>query len=611
MIARLSAPGVIALAGGFLAAIWVAFLAVPHLAGWRSPIDAIEATLVDLRLLLAGPTGAPADVVVVGIDDATFAEAGSGFPFSRQRLAAIITATAAAKPKALAVDILLIDAGDSQAEATLADALAQVPSVIAAAGRFEEARNPAGLPQTSSELWPLTALTRAAAVGLVNMVTDASGTPRHMPLLYLTSRGLQPSLVLIGASLFLGARPEIDADLVRIGEQVYHTDLGFHMPLRSPGPGGTVRTISARDLMAGRGAEALAGQMVVLGFTASGVGDRFMTPFDPVTPGVEVLAAGIGQLIGAEGRLLRTGAIRRWDVAAAAALAIGGVVSVALLPLWLGVSLAAVGLGLWLGAVCLLFAQGYWFSAALPAAATLPPLIGAALARHLHERGMARRSGRAAEALRQFHPPALADRIANDPAFLRDPATQKLAIFFVDLSGFTQMSEALGLIGTRDLLKRFHSCVAQEVGACGGVVLNYMGDGVIAAFGLPEPSRRDAENSLRAAFALVAAVRQLALPAESSDRPMLRIGLHHGPVVVSRLGHENHQQITIAGDSVNLASRLMEVAKQETATIVASAALLAAMAMPPVPAPDARRIVPIRGRSGEVEVALWRVSKAA
>jgi adenylate cyclase len=92
---------------------------------------------------------------------------------------------------------------------------------------------------------------------------------------------------------------------------------------------------------------------------------------------------------------------------------------------------------------------------------------------------------------------------------------------------------------------------------------------------------------------------------------MLRIGLHHGPVVVSRLGHDTHQQITIAGDSVNLASRLMEVAKQETATIAASAALVAAMAMPPSPAPDARRTVPIRGRSGEVEVALWRTPEAA
>jgi adenylate cyclase len=417
--------------------------------------------------------------------------------------------------------------------------------------------------------------------------------------------------VLIGAALFLGARPEIDADLVRIGDRTCHTDLGYHMPLRSPGPCGTVRTISAHDLMAGKGAEALAGRMVVLGFTASGVGDRFTTPFDPVTPGVEVLGAAIGQLIGTEGGLMRTAAIRRWDVTAAGALAIGGVVSVALLPLWLGVSLAVSALGLWLAAVCLLFAQGYWFSAALPAAATLPPLIGAALARHLHERRMARRSGRAAEALRQFHPPALADRIANDPSFLREPATQKLAIFFVDLSGFTQMSEALGLIGTRDLLKRFHSCVAQEVGACGGVLLNYMGDGAIAAFGLPEPGRRDAENGLRAAFALVAAVHRLALPGISGNGPMLRIGLHHGPVVVSRLGHDTHQQITIAGDSVNLASRLMEVAKQETATIAASAALLAAMAMPPSPAPDARRTVPIRGRSGEVEVALWRVPEAA
>ncbi len=608
MIRRPSAPWIVALAGGLLAAIWVAFLAIPHLNGWRSPIDAIEATLADLRLLMAGPVAAPQNVVIVAIDDTTLAEEGASFPLSRAHLASLIKTIAAAKAKALAVDVLLLDTTDSQADAALAEALAQVPSVIAAAGRFGAKRNQAGLPQTNSELWPVPGFARSAAVGLVNIVTDASGTPRHLPLLYLTSRGLQPSLVLVSGALFLGVRPEIDTDLVRMGKRSYATDLGFHMPLRSAGPSGTVRTISARDLMAGKGADELAARMVVLGFTASGVGDRFNTPFDPVVPGVEVLAAAIGQLIGSEDGLVRTGAIRLWDVVAASALAVGCAMMVGLLPLSLGVSLATAALGLWLAAVCVLFAAGYWFSAALPLAAALPTIIGVSLVRHLYERRVARRASRAAEALRQFHPPALADRIANDPAFLQKPVTQTLAIFFVDLTGFTQMSEALGLAGTRDLLKSFHSCVAQEIEACGGVVLNFMGDGAIAAFGLPEIHQGDADNSLRAAFALVAAVRRLSLPAEANAGPGLRIGLHHGPAIVSRLGHETHQQITISGDSVNLASRLMEVAKAEGAMIVVSEAALAAMTSPPETAPDARRTVSIRGRMGEVDVALWRTA---
>jgi adenylate cyclase len=604
MIRRPTPPTIIALVGGILAAVWVAFLAVPHLGGWRSPLDALEATLADLRLLMAGPTTAPADVVIVAIDDATLAETGVGFPLPRARLADIIRNITAAGPKALAVDILLLDAKDGATDAALAEALARTPSVIAAAGRFTDARNVAGLPQTTSELWPQPVFANAASVGLVNIVTDSSGAPRHIPLLYFTSHGLQPSLVLQAAALYLGAQPEIAIDQMRIGTRAIPTDFGFHLPLRSIGPTGSVRTVPARDFLSPTDNKALTSKVAVLGFTASAVGDRFVTPFDPVTPGVEVLAGAIGQLIG-NGGLQRTAAIRNWDVAATGTLAVGGAIAVAYLPVSFGVSAAAGALALWLGAVCLLCAEGYWFSAALPLAGSLPPVIGVSLARHLYERRQAWRSRRAAEMLRQFHPPALGDRIAHDPAFLREPVTQHLAIVFVDLAGFTQMSEALGLTATRDLLKRFHSCVAHEVEACSGVVLNYMGDGAMAAFGLPEPHQGDADNALKAAFALVAAVHGLTLPTDRTSGSVVRVGLHFGPAVVSRLGHETHQQISISGDSVNLTSRLLEVAKVEAATIAASSDLLSAMTSAAEPAPDDRRTVSIRGRTARVEVALW------
>ena len=366
-----------------------------------------------------------------------------------------------------------------------------------------------------------------------------------------------------------------------------------------------MQTISARDLIAGSNTKALTGRIAVLGFTATAVGDRFVTPFDPITPGVEVLAGAIGQLIGGNG-LLRTAAIRDWDVAATGTLAVGGAVTAAFLPVSLGVSAVIAVLALWLGVVCLLFADGYWFSAALPLAGSLPPVIGVSLARHFYERRMARRSDRAAEALLQFHPPALANRIAHDPTFLREPVTRHLAILFVDLAGFTQMSETIGLAGTRDLLKRFHSCVTQQVEACGGVVLNYMGDGAMAAFGLPDPRRRDADNALNAAFALVEAVRSMPLSADGPVRPTVRVGLHYGRAVVSRLGHDTHQQITITGDSVNLASRLLEVAKDDGATIAVSGDLLGAVTGEAESAPDTRRTVKIRGRTAQIEVALWK-----
>lgn len=92
--------------------------------------------------------------------------------------------------------------------------------------------------------------------------------------------------------------------------------------------------------------------------------------------------------------------------------------------------------------------------------------------------------------------------------------------------------------------------------------------------------------------------------------PGVRIGAHMGPVILSRLGHDKHQQITAAGDSVNIASRLMEVGKEHTAALVASSALMEAAQQtnPNLPKADEVREVAIRGRRQRMNVTLWRAS---
>ncbi|MEQ8365095.1 MAG: adenylate/guanylate cyclase domain-containing protein [Roseicyclus sp.] len=88
-----------------------------------------------------------------------------------------------------------------------------------------------------------------------------------------------------------------------------------------------------------------------------------------------------------------------------------------------------------------------------------------------------------------------------------------------------------------------------------------------------------------------------------------RIGLHYGSVILSRLGAQNHQQVTVSGDTVNLASRLMEVAKSRSARIVATSEFanqLEASAVTGVATP-AR--VEVLGWSGDVSVVLWPRTK--
>jgi len=83
---------------------------------------------------------------------------------------------------------------------------------------------------------------------------------------------------------------------------------------------------------------------------------------------------------------------------------------------------------------------------------------------------------------------------------------------------------------------------------------------------------------------------------------------HYGPAVVSRLGPAEHQHITATGDTVNLTSRLLEVAKQERASLVISEDLYAAAGAPEALAlgADATHDVQIRGHREPLRVRSWR-----
>ena len=158
---------------------------------------------------------------------------------------------------------------------------------------------------------------------------------------------------------------------------------------------------------------------------------------------------------------------------------------------------------------------------------------------------------------------------------------------FLDLSESTEVAEALGPEWSRDLLSAMQTLVDREVTAHGGVVINYMGDGVLAAFGLPMAQSDDSARALAAVEALhQSMIAWMAdLPPVARDRLDFRIGLHFGPAILSRLGSPTQQQITATGDTVNVASRLLEVAKQQHCRVVVTEDLFqAASASAPSPA---------------------------
>ena len=167
--------------------------------------------------------------------------------------------------------------------------------------------------------------------------------------------------------------------------------------------------------------------------------------------------------------------------------------------------------------------------------------------------------------------------------FLLVPVHQDAAVVFIDLSGFTALSETLGVEATQRVLIDFHALVDRDVEKHGGVITSFMGDGAMILFGLAESTPNDARNAALCCVDLCGSTEQWikSLPPSIASRTGVKVGAHFGPIVASRLGGGSHQHITATGDTVNVASRLMEVAAKQGAALAVSDDLLA---------PERRRI---------------------
>jgi class 3 adenylate cyclase len=144
------------------------------------------------------------------------------------------------------------------------------------------------------------------------------------------------------------------------------------------------------------------------------------------------------------------------------------------------------------------------------------------------------------------------------------PSSQRknATILFADLSGFTAMSANLDPEEVRDVVNRYFEALAAAVRRYEGSIDKYIGDCVMAVFGVPATHENDAERACRAALDMLSAVRDLASTFGSGSQPPdIHIGVNTGLVVAAPMGSGDSAQFTVMGDAVNLASRLCHEAE--------------------------------------------------
>jgi adenylate cyclase len=602
-----------------LTGLWGSALGYGHWRGEVRFLDPAEAAMTDLRTLARGERAAPDLVTIVAIDDEVARR--KGYPLARTDLARIVEAVAQFEPRAIAVDLLLVDHGQDGNDEALAQSFDRRPTAIAAAAIFAQAKQSiaaadedplARLPRAEKFLLPHKIFADHAAVGVVNVTTDQSGTPRAVPMLFRAGERIEMSLPLRVAALATGADPIIEPNRLVLAGQSIPTDIDHVLPLAFYGHRGTIRTISAASVLDGAlTRDAIQGRIVVIGATVTGGGDFFPTPFDPVMPGVEVISTAITHLMIGDG-ILRNRFVRIIDAIFAVALALALVGLLAWRRSAVGLILIAAVLLVWLTANAAAFAHGIWLSAALPIAAAAPPAILFGAVQLWQNRRRAQYLTATSELLQQFQAPALRKWLTRNPEFLLEPVHQDAAVVFIDLSGFTSLTEIHGADVVREMLKDFHDLVDAEVVARGGVVISFQGDGAMILFGLPEPTAVDASNAVLCCVNLCRRSERWldSLPPSIASRTGFKIGAHFGAIVASRLGGGSFQHITATGDTVNVASRLMEVAAKHGAELALSDELLRQAG------PDCAllnqglltgpRETQIRGRSHTLAVWLWR-----
>ncbi len=296
---------------------------------------------------------------------------------------------------------------------------------------------------------------------------------------------------------------------------------------------------------------ALAGHLVVVGSTSTGLFDQVVTPFSPHYPAVEVHRNLLSGLLDGEVWQVppHAFAIQVWVLAAVllamtlaqlrgrpglcALLGTGGALA---WMVWVGIGRGQSELWPWLGVAAPLLLFGLTLMVA-----------SLVLDRRVRQRLLAR--------VGAYVPAAVLARVQVGDGTGMAPRLERreVSVLFADVHGFTRFSEHTPPDRLAHITRQLMDCLVEQVEVHGGTVDKFMGDAVMAVWGADRPRASHAADALRAALAMSDAVHALVA---AGELPPLRlgIGVNSGDAVVGDLGSSGRYDFSVMGAMVNWAS---------------------------------------------------------
>ena len=505
--------------------------------------------------------GSP-NIVVVGIDDETLQAFGRLGDWPRSLHAAAIDHLREAGASVVAVDLLFLE--ESEGDEALAASISGENVVLAVAGLGPLDRD-GGTLTLGMTLEPPPAL-REASSSLAHILCpeDADGVVRRVPLAVRDAAGHEyPALAVAALSLHFSRTPPEDLALARgsvslAGRDVPLTE-GDAMRVNFVGGAERFRFLSYRDVIDGIFDPAVVrGKIVLIGETATGTGDRHLTPITSAPlPGVYLHANALDTLL--RGRFLgEAGA----NATLLSMLLLGAISALALPRLNLRWGLAAtLGLGIaYALSIWTLFDRG-WVLPLLNPLALVALLYAVGLAHRITSESTSRREVR--ELFGRYISPQVAAELIEraDRGELRlGGELRVVTILFADLRGFTSLSERRPASQVAEYINRCFGVIIGQVVAHGGMVNKFGGDAIMALWNAPQDCPDHALGACRAALAAAAELERL----EEAD-PVLAasgfgIGVNTGEALVGNVGSMGRLEYTAIGDCVNLAAHICGMA---------------------------------------------------
>ena len=172
----------------------------------------------------------------------------------------------------------------------------------------------------------------------------------------------------------------------------------------------------------------------------------------------------------------------------------------------------------------------------------------------------------------RYMDPAIAARMLESGTDLLGGASTRATVLFSDIRGFTTLTEELGAQGTVAFLNEYFTIMVECINHEGGMLDKFIGDAIMAAFGLPIAHDDDEDRAVRAAIEMIRGCRRYSLERHKRGQKAVAmgIGLNTDLVVSGNIGSSRRMDYTIIGDGVNLASRLESACKAYSAEILIS-----------------------------------------